>query len=61
MLVLSRKVGESIHINDNIKITVTRIEKGDVRISIDAPREVPVYREELYHAIKAGETPNTRA
>lgn len=54
MLVLSRKVGESIRINDNIKMTVTRIEKGDVRISIEAPREIPVHRDEVYKAIKAG-------
>jgi carbon storage regulator len=55
MLVLSRKVGESIMVGDNIKITVTRIQRDSVRISIEAPREIPVWREELYREVKRQE------
>jgi len=47
MLALSRKVGETILIGDQIKITVTRVERDTVRLSIDAPREIPILREEL--------------
>jgi carbon storage regulator len=47
MLVLSRKESESLVINENIVITIIRIAGGGVRLGIDAPREIPVRREEL--------------
>ena len=47
MLVLSRKLGEKIFINDNICITVVDIDRGKIRLGIDAPRDVPIYRQEL--------------
>lgn len=47
MLVLSRKVGETIVINGQISIMVTAVQGGTVRIGIQAPREVPVHRGEL--------------
>lgn len=47
MLVLSRKAQESIIVNGNIKITVVRIDRHQVRIGIEAPTEIPVQREEL--------------
>ncbi|MDO4550225.1 MAG: carbon storage regulator [Planctomycetia bacterium] len=47
MLVLSRKVGEKILIGDNITITVVRVAQGTVRIGVDAPRSMPVIREEV--------------
>jgi len=47
MLVLSRKLGEKIYINDNICITVVDIDRGKIRLGIEAPREVPIYRQEL--------------
>ena len=47
MLVLSRKEGESIFIGPNIKITVVDIDRGKIRLGIEAPKEVPVYRQEL--------------
>ena len=47
MLVLSRKLGEKIYINDNICITVSSIDRGKIRLGIDAPRDVPIYRQEL--------------
>ena len=47
MLVLSRKAGERIWIGDDISVTVVRISGGGVRIGIEAPKEMPVVREEL--------------
>ncbi|HYV34092.1 MAG TPA: carbon storage regulator [Gemmataceae bacterium] len=47
MLVLTRKLGEKIFINDNICITVVDIDRGKIRLGIDAPREVPIFRKEL--------------
>ena len=48
MLVLTRKAGESIVIDDQIKITVLDIGGGKIRLGIDAPREVPVDRAEVH-------------
>jgi carbon storage regulator len=47
MLVLSRKLGEKIFINDNICITVVDIDRGKIRLGIEAPRDVPIFRQEL--------------
>ena len=51
MLVLTRRPGESIVVGENIVITVIEIKGGQVRIGIDAPREVDVYREEIYEQV----------
>lgn len=51
MLVLSRKIGEKIIINDNITITIVDVDRAKVRLGIEAPRDVPVFREELQQAI----------
>ncbi len=55
MLVLSRKLGEVIRIGDNIVLTIVEIDSGKVRIGIQAPRDVPVHRAEVYDKIKSGE------
>lgn len=52
MLVLSRKVGETIRIGDNIKVTILAVGDGQVRMGFDAPKEVAVHREEIYQRIQ---------
>lgn len=52
MLVLSRKKNESIVINDEITIVVVEIRGDKVRLGVEAPREVPVHRREVYEAIQ---------
>lgn len=52
MLVLTRKRGESIMINDNIEIIMIESDRGKVRIGIVAPREYPIYRKEIYDNMK---------
>ncbi len=53
MLILTRKLGESIAIGDNIKISVLGIHGRQVRIGIDAPPEIIVHREEIYLKVQA--------
>ena len=53
MLVLTRKLGESITIDDNITIRIEKIRGKQVRLGIEAPRETRIYREEVYRAIKS--------
>lgn len=52
MLVLTRKLGESIAIDDHIKIVVVQIKGKQVRLGIQAPKETKIHREEIYAAIK---------
>lgn len=52
MLVLTRKLGESITIDDHIKIRIEKIRGKQVRLGIEAPKETRIYREEVYNAIK---------
>ena len=52
MLVLTRKLGESIAIDDNIKITVVQIKGKQVRLGIQAPKDTKIHREEVYMAIQ---------
>jgi len=53
MLILTRRMGESLRINDDVSITVLGIKGNQVRLGIDAPREVEVHREEIYQRIQA--------
>ena len=55
MLVLHRKKGESLIINDNIKITIVDISGEKVKIAVDAPKEIPVLRSELVNAAEANQ------
>lgn len=52
MLVISRKNGQKIMINDNIVITIVETRNGQCKIAIDADKDVKIYREEIYYQIK---------
>lgn len=52
MLVLTRKLGESIAIDDHIRIRVVQIKGKQVRLGIEAPRDTKIHREEVYQAIQ---------
>ncbi|NPV91573.1 MAG: carbon storage regulator CsrA [Firmicutes bacterium] len=52
MLVLSRKLKEALVIGDNIRITILDVEGDQIKLGIDAPREVRVYRQEIFDAIQ---------
>ena len=53
MLILSRKINEKIMIGDNIAVSIIEIRGDQVRIGIDAPKTVKVFRQEIFDAIKA--------
>lgn len=55
MLVLSRKHGEEVVINDDVRVRVVSIRGDKVRLGFDAPNAVPVHRREVYDAIKRSE------
>ena len=52
MLILTRRIGETLNIGDEVQVTVLGIKGHQVRIGINAPKDVPVHREEIYERIK---------
>jgi len=52
MLVLTRKSGEGIWIGDGIRVVVVDIHEGQVKLGIEASRETPIYRDEIYEKVK---------
>ena len=53
MLIITRKEGESFLIGDNVEITITKIADGNVKIGIEAPKEMIILRKELYKEVES--------
>ncbi len=59
MLILTRRVGEKLMIGDDVGVTVLGVKGNQVRIGVDAPKNIGVHREEIYERIKAERTSRT--
>ena len=53
MLILTRRVGETIMVGDEVQVTVLAVKGNQIRIGINAPQEIAVHREEIYNRIQA--------
>ena len=53
MLILTRRLNETLMIGDNVTVTVLAVKGNQVRLGVNAPKDVPVHREEVYHRIKS--------
>lgn len=61
MLILTRKVGESIMIGDSVEVKVLGLRAGQIKIGIEAPKDLKVHREEIYERIQAEQVNERRA
>ena len=59
MLILTRRVGETLMIGDSVTVTVLGVKGNQVRVGVNAPRDVAVHREEIYERIKREEQEGT--
>ena len=61
MLILTRRIGESLVIGDDVVVTVLGVRGHQVRLGVDAPKDVSVHREEIYQRIQGEQNTNTPA
>lgn len=61
MLILTRRVGETLMVGDDVTVTVLGVKGNQVRIGVNAPKEVAVHREEIYQRIQREKTPGEHA
>ena len=61
MLILTRRVGETVMIGNDVTVTVLGVKGNQVRIGVNAPKDVAVHREEIYERIKREEDPDGRS
>ena len=59
MLILTRKIGENLIIGDDVEITVLSVRGNQVKLGVNAPKEIAVHRQEIYERIKAAEDSNS--
>lgn len=59
MLILTRKIGESLLVSDDVEITVLSVRGNQVKLGVNAPKEISVHRQEIYERIKAAEVTNS--
>lgn len=58
MLILTRRVGETLMVGDNVTLTVLGVKGNQVRIGVNAPKDIPVHREEIYERIQREKAQN---
>lgn len=60
MLILTRRVGETVMIGDDVSVTVLGVKGNQIRVGVNAPRHVAVHREEIFERIKSEEQPRMK-